>query len=146
MPPFKRDEVPMQSANRNSKVLIIEDDRHMNNVLTRVIQKKTCHDVTSCFFLKEGLNMAVKGSYDVILLDVLMPDGNGLDSLGAILSVETDPEIIVLTGRPDSDSARKAIGMGAFDYLSKPGSMANILFHLHGAISRRECRKKNTDR
>lgn len=130
-----------------AKILIIDDDQHMNNALSRVIKKKMGYDVTSCFMLEDGIKEAMANDYDVIFLDVLMPDGNGIQALPRFREIVSNPEIIILTGKPDSLGAQTAIESGAWDYMVKNFSIPDILKLLRQAVSNRnDLQKSRSDK
>lgn len=126
-----------------AKILIIDDDQHMNDALSRVIKKKMGYEVTSCLMLEEGFKEAMENDYDVILLDVFMPDGNGIQALSRFRNIDSNPEIIILTGRPDSQGAQTAIESGAWDYMVKTFSIPDILKLLSQAVANRKNYQKS---
>ena len=88
--------------------------------------------------LSRGMALAKAGSYDVVFLDVRLPDGNGLDILSQLMALPDPPEVIVLTGRGDPDGAEMAIEGGVWDYLLKPSSVREISLSLGRALKYRE--------
>lgn len=76
--------------------------------------------------------------YDVILLDVQMPDGSGLDLLPGIRGTRSAPEVIIMTGFGNPDGAELAIENGAWDYIQKSDSPKKIMFSLRRVIQYRE--------
>ncbi|MCP4114034.1 MAG: sigma-54-dependent Fis family transcriptional regulator [Desulfobacteraceae bacterium] len=120
-----------------AKVLIIDDDREVCAMLTDLI---SCleHTADHALTLEKGLSKAVSGEFDVVFLDVKMPDGSGLDIIGSILAIEFPPEIIVITGQGDSKGAGQAIKNGAWDYIQKPLSPKAILQPLNRILKYRD--------
>ena len=101
-----------------ASVLIIDDDRLICDILFNIINE-IGHSVTCSYTLCGGLREAVTGKYDLILLDVGLPDGNGLDAIARIQQVEPEPQIIIITGSGDEKGAELAIRNGAWDYIAK---------------------------
>ena len=101
------------------KILIIEDEKAINNAL----KEKLTHekfDVVQTFDGAEGLSMAVKDTFDVILLDLVMPVKNGFEFIDEYLAkVESPSPIIVLTNLPDFGSEAKATKKGVVSYIVK---------------------------
>ena len=100
-------------------VLIIDDDELMCDMLCDLIGS-IGHKADFALTLTEGINRAETGDFDVVFLDVRMPDGNGLDALARIKTLASAPEVIIITGAGDADGAEIAITNGAWDYLQKP--------------------------
>ncbi|MFC1887111.1 sigma-54-dependent transcriptional regulator, partial [Thermodesulfobacteriota bacterium] len=125
------------------KVLIIDDDQMMCKAMASVIQGMECH-VSYCCTLKEGFKIATSDEFDVVILDVMMPDGSGLDLLPQIKEMRSSPEVIIITAYGDPDGAELAIKCGAWDYIEKKASIKEILLPLSRALQyRKEKRAAN---
>ena len=122
-------------------ILIVDDDPMLAEMLTGYLQRAG-HHTASASTLTAGLEMAAGGHYEVIFLDVQMPDGNGLAALPLFAEVASGPEIIIMTGSGDSDGAKKAIQSGAWSYLEKPHILRDLLLPLTRALQYREEKKK----
>lgn len=120
-----------------AKILIIDDDIGVCKVLSRMAESEG-HDVISCLTLKDGLKALRSGGFDVVFLDVMLPDGNGIEMVPKIREIPSSPEIIIITGFGDPDSAEIAIRQGAWDYLEKPLSPQSLTLTLKRAIQYRE--------
>jgi two-component system, NtrC family, response regulator len=108
-----------------SNVLIIDDDNNVCRLLESIIRHHG-HSAASVQTLKEGLAVVAREAIDLVLLDVHLPDGNGLDHIPLISGAPCRPEIIILTGRADPDGAELAIHSGAWDYIEKSSSPKNM--------------------
>jgi two-component system NtrC family response regulator len=100
------------------------------------------HDVTYALTLEDGLNRGVSGAFDIVFLDVGLPDGNGLEALPGIRELPSLPEVIIFTGAADPDGAELAIKSGAWDYVAKPLSMEQLTLPLVRALQYREEKSK----
>jgi len=120
-----------------ASILIIDDDRVFCDVLTHVVNRAG-HDSSYSLCLKDGLREVFSGSYDLVLLDVQLPDGNGLEAIEKIKGAPSSPEIIILTGCGNPDGAESAITWGAWDYIEKPASTDEITLPLVRALEYRE--------
>lgn len=112
-----------------SRILIVDDDKIMNDALSRAIQR-TGHEVECRGSIKEGLAEVNANPYDVVYLDVRMPDGDGLESLSKFRKSPSAPEIIIMTGYANSKGAEMAIKSGAWDYVKKPSSIKEMTLPL----------------
>lgn len=120
-----------------AKVLIIDDDQGMCVILSAAV-KRTGHEAISVNTLKDGWQAASLGTFDVVFLDVLLPDGNGLDLLPKLRGIPSKPEVIIITSQGDPDGAELAIRKGAWDYVEKPSSIKAMILPLLRALQYRE--------
>lgn len=110
-------------------ILIIDDDKALAKSLK--IQLTTFgHSVEMEHVGNEGINKLNSGSYDLLLLDLTLPDKSGLDILQTIDFESNKAKVIVISGREDMDSTIKAIQYGAFDFIRKPLDMDSVLLAL----------------
>ena len=122
-------------------ILIVDDDSMLAEMLTERLARKG-HRAESAADLADGIRKARDGFFDVIFLDVQLPDGNGLEQIGRFSEVTSAPEIIIMTGQGDPNEARKAIQCGAWSYLEKPNVGRDLLLPLTRALQYREEKKK----
>ncbi len=91
------------------------------------VVKRMGHDAVIAFNMKEGLDTARSDVFDVVLLDVGLPEGSGLCLLPQIKELPSCPEVIIITGCGDPDGAELAIKTGAWDYIEKTGSTKKMM-------------------
>lgn len=120
-----------------ARILIIDDDKSICNMLSTLV-KKIGHDTSIRHTLNDGLKEALSNPYDVVLLDVQMPDGSGLDILPKIRETPPSPEVVIMTGFGNLDGAEIAIKNGAWDYIQKTDSPKKILLPLQRVIRYRD--------
>lgn len=120
-----------------AKILIIDDDTLIAKTLSRIFVEMG-HEVDAAFLLKEGVEKAKSQAFDVVFLDMRLPDGSGLERLPVIQSSGGMPEVIILTGFADPDSAEIALKNRAWDFIKKPASFESIRLVLHRALQYRE--------
>ena len=118
-------------------ILIIDDDEMLCEMLCRRIHDME-HKTICAHTLSQGLKVASESAFDIVLLDVRLPDGNGLDALSSIKSSATDPEVLIITGEGDENGAELAIKNGAWDYIQKPLSSREIALQLTRALEYRQ--------
>ena len=127
-----------------ANVLIIDDDATVCMMLSQLV-KRLGHEAEFRTRLTEGFGEARKNNYDVVLLDVHLPDGNGLDMLAQIRQCPSNPEVIIITGHGDMDGAEIAIKSGAWDYIQKTDSVQKIMLPLRRVIQyRNEVKRHQT--
>ena len=102
-----------------ANVLIIDDEKTICDLLSRTV-KNMGHEVTYALSLEEGLKEVSSKTFDVVFLDVRLPDGDGLKALPKIVEGPLSPEVIIITGQGDPDGAELAIKSGAWAYIEKP--------------------------
>jgi len=126
------------------KILIIDDEEMMRDLLSSVA-KSLGHEAESAGTISQGMREAQSNFYDVIFLDIGLPDGNGLDILPQLRSADSSPEVIIVTGSADSNGAELAIKNGAWDYIKKGSSLESITLPLIRALQyRSEKHKRQT--
>lgn len=123
-----------------ANVLIIDDDKLICDWIASVVTQLGHHPV-SVRRLQEGLGKLESESFDIVFIDVHLPDGSGLDSLSKMRSTLSFPEIIVITALGQPDEAELAITSGAWDYLEKPASFDAIKLPLLRALEYRSERR-----
>ena len=120
-----------------ARILIVDDDTILCSMLVKQLER-TGYETGSANTLQQGLNLAKEGGWDVILLDVQMPDGNGLEYLPKFMKTSSYPEVIIITGHGAADGAEKAIIGGAWSYIEKPHVIRDLPLHLTRSLQFRE--------
>jgi len=118
---------------RNS-ILIIEDDININNMVKEVLIKEG-YDIGQAFDGHEGIIKFEEKNYDLILLDVMMPIIDGLETMRRIRTKSNVP-IIILSAKGEETDRIIGLGMGADDYLTKPFSVPELVARIKCNIRR----------
>jgi len=122
---------------QNANILIVDDDRDTLDLLSEVLQAGGYRVVTAAG-ATEALEAGKKARFDVILSDIrLGPELNGLDVLRAFKSIQPDSEVILITAFGSMETAIEAVQAGAFDYLSKPFKIDEVLVRVQRALENR---------
>ncbi len=124
-----------------NKVLIIDDEEKLRSLLARLI-KLEGFSVIEASTLKQAFKTISREEPDVILCDVKLPDGNGIDFIKEIKSKYPIPEIILLTAYGNIPDGIQAMKNGAFDYIVKGNDNDKIIPLLNKAIEKVELKKK----
>ena len=122
-------------------ILIVDDDSMLAEMLA-VHLGNSGHRAECAATLTEGIECARRGRFDVVFLDVQLPDGNGLNAFSRFAETASRPEIIIMTGSGDPDGAKKAIQSGAWSYLEKPHVLRDLLLPFTRALQYREEKQK----
>lgn len=118
-------------------ILIIDDDSVLVEMLTDQLTERG-HQAVSAGNLRDGLLLLLKEPIDVVLLDVQLPDGNGLDYIPMITGAATKPEVIIITGQGEADGAEKAVVSGAWTYIEKPYVIRDLSLQLMRVLQYRK--------
>jgi len=122
-----------------ARILLIDDDQLMCQSLSLVAQRMG-HEAICAYTIKGGLDKATTEPFDVVFLDVRLPDGNGLDIVPQLKKLPSAPEIIIITGYGDPQGAELAIKNGVWDYLEKGATFKETTLYLHRALQYRKQR------
>lgn len=116
-------------------VLLVEDERRLAQVVRRVLEEEG-HTVDLAYDGEEGLAMALDGSHDVIVLDVMLPGMDGIEVCRALRRNKTDTPVLLLTALDAVEDRVRGLDAGADDYLPKPFAFQELLARLR-ALGRR---------
>jgi len=120
-----------QADHEGLSILIVDDDDHFREVLTVLLEAKGFHVERQASSGLECLKQAEKNSFDVIFLDLVMPDLNGLETLEKLHTISPTTKVIMVTSVDDDESKEKAILLGASNYLIKGEDPCKILESLN---------------
>jgi two-component system response regulator PilR (NtrC family) len=126
-----------------ARLLVVDDQKSICEMLEIVLRKEGYRVETV-----SGLEMARKrlqsGIYDIVVTDIRLPDGSGLDVLQQVRDTYPDTPVILITAYADVQSAVRAVKLGAFDYISKDAHLVDDLrLTLARAVERRALRQEN---
>lgn len=121
--------------------MIIDDEEQ----LVEAFRKKLSRDgfsVSSAYTAREALALMRKHTFDVCVLDIRLPDMDGVDLLKSIKKNEPNLEIIMLTGHASVDTAIQSMKLGAYDYLSKPCKLTELSNVIQKAYEKKSLRER----
>jgi DNA-binding NtrC family response regulator len=122
------------------KILVVDDEPIALTSIRRLLRRRGLRDVQICDNGPQAIERIKAEDFDVVLLDVLMPEIDGLEVLERTKPFKPDIEFVILTAVDDVDTAVKAIRFGAFDYLVKPVDNERLLIAIERAYERRGLR------
>src|SRR6201981_3071468 len=127
-------------------VLVVDDETEIRTSLEEILTEEG-YGVATAATASEALLLIEDAPYDVVLLDIWLPDRDGLDVLGDVrqMALERRPEVVIISGHGTIETAVKATKLGAYDFLEKPLSIDRTLILIRHAIDAKKLRKENRD-
>ena len=117
------------------RVLLIEDDPATSQSIELMLRNANLN-VYATDLGEEGIDLAKLYDYDLILLDLNLPDMTGYDVLKKLRVAKIDTPILILSGLDDTDNKIKGFGFGADDYLTKPFNREELIARIHAIVRR----------
>src|SRR5438093_2007771 len=114
-------------------LLIVDDEANIRSSLQSALGREG-YQVDTAETLAEGRSK-LREAYDVVMLDVWLPDGSGLDLLAEIRASAPETVVIVMSGHATIDVAIQATRLGAYDFMEKPLSLEHLLVTLRNATA-----------
>ena len=124
------------------RVLIVDDDQAICRVLEAQLAREGFAVASSCDG-QEAIEMASRTKFDVVLMDMIMPGLSGIELLREFRSMTVPPEIVIMTGQPDVDTAVEAMKLDAHDYVVKPVDTPKLKQVIRNAAERRRLEREN---
>lgn len=126
-----------------ARVLVVDDEGLMRTMV-QVVCNRMGHEALLAGSIQEALGMVAE-PVDVVLLDVWLPDGNGLEYQADFAHLPGNPDVVVITGNGDGDNAEAALRSGAWEFLTKPLQMRDIEQCLKQVLQFRQNRTPASD-
>jgi len=117
------------------RVLLVEDDRGVSRFIKKGL-KEEGYVVDVAFDGEEGLHLALSQSFDLIILDILLPEMNGYEVLKSIREKRIVIPVICLTAKDEKEDIIQGLELGADDYLIKPFSFSELLARIKAVLRR----------
>jgi PAS domain S-box-containing protein len=114
------------------KILVIDDEIGVRHFLARLLQD---YQVELAANGREGLEWAARDQFDVALVDIELPDMDGMEVLRSLRARDEDLETLIIIAHPALEKAMEAVRLGAFDYLLKPLDNERVLISVQNALS-----------
>jgi DNA-binding NtrC family response regulator len=120
----------------SEKVLLVDDEKDFVETLAERMRARGM-DVSSTTSAKDALKMSEEKHYDAIILDLMMPEMDGIETLKALKEKNPDLQIILLTGQATVEKGIEAMKLGAMDLLEKPADLNTITEKIKKARARK---------
>ena len=124
------------------KILIADDDKNLRMVLKNELAD-TGFDISEASDGKKAIDMLKKDDYDVLILDLNMPSLHGMDVLKKIKKLDLPTETIILTAHATVSTAVEAMKMGAYDFITKPFQMDELVVTIEKAFEKKSLVREN---
>ena len=131
-------------TSREIKILIIDDEKAVADMLKDFLSH-TERSVDVCYDGLAGIESIQKNSYDLLIVDLVMPKVGGLDILRYAKQTNPDVLVIIITGHASLETAVMAIKEGAYDYIRKPCKLEEIKIVVENAIDKIKLFKENRE-
>jgi DNA-binding NtrC family response regulator len=136
------DEYYPVAKNHSVSLLVVDDDAEFRSVVARRFQRRGC-DVTNTGSPLEALQLGQERRFDVAILDIAMPEMDGVRLLERLKQVTPETQVIMLTGQGTIDTAIRAMKLGAYDYLTKPCELAELEVQVQRAYEKTRLSREN---
>jgi DNA-binding NtrC family response regulator len=125
-----------EKPDEKPRLLLVDDEEMYLEYLSRRLINRG-YEVTKCLSGEEALKRAAKQAFDVIVLDVLLPGIDGIETLREIKRITPLAEVIMLTGHASLESGIEGMKLGAFDYLRKPCDTGDLVSTINLAYEKK---------
>lgn len=118
------------------KILVIEDEKELRAIIQESLAKEL-YVVEVAANYKAGIDKLIGYDYDCILLDIMLPDGNGIDLLREIKQMGKEDSVIIISAKDSIDDKVLGLELGADDYLTKPFHLSELLARIKSVLRRK---------
>lgn len=118
------------------KLLVVEDEEQLADALTEIL-KRDKYSVDTCYNGIDGLDNALTGVYDCVILDIMLPGMSGIEVLRSLRKEKINTPVLLLTARSEIEDKINGLDTGADDYLTKPFVTGELLARIR-ALTRRK--------
>lgn len=124
----------MSSVDTKARILAIDDEEIVHASLKKILTRAG-HEIHSVYSAKEGLEQLDQLHFDLIIVDLMMPEMNGIQFLEALRDKSYRLPVLMVTGYPTITTAVQALRLGAMDYIAKPFTRKELLSPVQRALS-----------
>src|SRR5215472_11392424 len=125
-------------------ILIVDDEAGIRDSLAGILGDEG-YSASSAESGESCLDLLVKNAFDVVLLDIWLPGIGGMETLARIREMENPPEVIMISGHGNIETAVRATKLGAYDFLEKPLGIERTLIVVKNAIEAKKLQRENVD-
>ena len=126
---------------KDARILLVDDEVVFANNMSKLLTRRG-YQVKAVNSGDEALRALMDNPFDVMVLDLKMPGMDGIATMQEMRKLGLFTEILILTGHGSIDTALEAIQLGAYDYVTKPVEIAELLSKIEAAFERRTIKDK----
>jgi DNA-binding NtrC family response regulator len=126
---------------KDARILLVDDETVFANNMSKLLNRRG-YQVSAVNSGDAALQALMDHSFDVMVLDLKMPGMDGIALLHEMRKLGLFTEVLVLTGHGSIDTALEAIQLGAYDYLTKPCEIADLVSKIEAALERKTAKEK----
>lgn len=126
----------------SQKILILDDEEALRAIIAQRLKRKG-YEILEAGTAEGGFSNLKDNLVDAVLLDIKLPDGDGLTLLPQFKQLQPDLQVVMLTGNGTIESAIEAMKLGAYDYLTKPCNLSELEITLQKALEKRKLLLEN---
>ncbi len=127
------------------RILVIDDDHEMLKIVARILEEVPELEISCSSEPGQALNLLRERKFNVVLTDIIMPGLSGMDLLEQVSLLDADIQVILMTGFDNNSNMRRAVQLGAFDFLRKPFSAAELVLAVQQALNKNRLILQNKD-
>jgi len=124
------------------KILVIDDEAGIRSSLKGILEDEG-FEVKTTENGEDGLEILKRQNFDLILLDIWLPEMNGIDLLQKIKKSEENLQVVMISGHGTIETAVKATKLGAYDFLEKPLSLEKVVLTAKNALKQKKLEEEN---
>ncbi|WP_419663542.1 two component system response regulator [Desulfosarcina variabilis str. Montpellier] len=133
---------PLKQWPEPIRLLLVDDEKGFVDVLSKRLAKRNIK-ATQAFSGSEGIRLLRKRDFDIAVLDLKLEDMDGIEILKIFKKMDPAMPVIMLTGHGSEKASQEGLLYGAYDYLTKPHELDELIDKIHAAVS--EGKKQQTD-
>ena len=126
---------------KDARILLVDDEAVFANNMSKLLTRRG-YQVTAVNSGDEALRALMDTPYDVMVLDLKMPGMDGIATMHEMKKLGLFTEVLILTGHGSIDTALEAIQIGAYDYVTKPCEIAELVSKIEAAFERKAIKDK----
>lgn len=123
------------------KILIVDDEERFRTTMNKLLRVRGL-EPTMAGSGAEAIDRLGEHQFDVVILDVRMPEMGGVHVLAELKKIDPEVEVIIMTGYASVDTAKEIMKLGAYDYMLKPYAIDELVEKIEAAYDRKMARKK----
>jgi two-component system NtrC family response regulator len=132
----------MTSAFETIHILVVDDEASIRRLAEKELNSEN-RSITAVGTAREAFKAFKNKSFDVIMLDMRLPDGDGMDLLTRFQHLAPEVQVVIITGFGDVENAVQAMKMGAYDYITKPFDLDRLELVIEKAFQRASLQREN---